>query len=97
MMVPEDEIPNSSSDSMAVPLIRISGGTRVRVIDILCDLALRRRLTSLGIRQDTEMQLLQHSKNGRAVVRIGFGRIAFGPEIAQALKVVPLPERDETQ
>jgi hypothetical protein len=43
------------------------------------------------------MQLLQHSKNGRAVVRIGFGRIAFGPEIAQALKVVPLPERDETQ
>jgi len=95
MLVPENQTPNSFSDSMALPLI--SEGTRVRVVGILCDLALRRRLTSLGVRQDTEMQLLQQSRSGRAVVRIGFGRIALGPEIAQALRVVPLPERVETE
>jgi|GEM_PF-6776997 len=61
-----------------VALQSVGEGTAARVVEFRCDRCLKRRLASLGIRRHSELQLLHVTGDRRAVIRIGFGRIAVG-------------------
>jgi len=80
-----------------VTLQSVGEGTTARVVGLRCDRCLKRRLASLGIRRHSELELLQFTGDRQAVIRIGFGHIAVGSDVLEALSVVPLCSSDCTQ
>jgi len=65
-------------------------GNELRVVGFTGDPALKRRLSSLGLRRGALFRVLHVNGRHRIVVTVGLGQIALGREVLLSLEVAPL-------
>lgn len=81
---------NTQSDHFE--LSQVEEGSTVRVASLAGSQGIKRRLASFGVRTGTTLRLVQRLGSRRAVLEIGFGRVALGAELMQAIRVLPEDE-----
>jgi ferrous iron transport protein A len=74
----------------AFPLGMASEGEMVKIVTITGGKNLAKRLLTLGLVEDTQVQLLQKQSGNGIVIACGETRLALGLGMAQKIMVVPV-------
>ncbi|HEB95224.1 MAG TPA: ferrous iron transport protein A [Sedimenticola thiotaurini] len=74
-----------------VPLPELPNGQRARIVRILGDRDMARRLLGLGLRVGSEITVVQQRRRGVVVARAG-NRVALGSSVASLLLMQPLDD-----
>lgn len=70
-----------------IPLALIREGERVKVSRVLGGRGMVRRVTDLGLRPGTEIEIVSASKTGSFIIRIGGQRLGVGFGMAKKIFV----------
>jgi ferrous iron transport protein A len=70
-----------------IPLALAREGERVKVSNVLGGRGLVRRMTDLGLRPGTEIEIVSASRTGPFVIRLGGQRLGVGFGIAKKIFV----------
>ena len=75
-----------------MPLSMASPGERIRIVRIQGGRGVQGRLTSMGLNQGAEVEVIKSSGPGPFIVASGQTRIALGFGMAQKIVVSPIDE-----